>query len=139
MKSSFLLLSSCLPPTWYALTILPGHISLDAAQDMAGFLGCKSMLLSPAESIINQHPQILLFRSALKQLSTQPVSVPRIPPTQVQDCALDPVELPEFSTGPPLKPSQVSLDSIPTHMSTAPLSLMSSATLLRGHSMPLSI
>ena len=48
---------------------------LDEAQDMVGLLGCKHTLLAHIESFINQHPQILLLRAALKPFSAQPVSV----------------------------------------------------------------
>jgi len=45
------------------------------------------------EFLVNQHPQILLVRAALKPFSTQPVFMLGIAPTQVQEVALGLVEL----------------------------------------------
>ena len=50
-----------------------GHVSLDAAQDTAGFLGCKCTLPAHVEILIHQQPQAVLLRDALETLSTQPV------------------------------------------------------------------
>ena len=91
------------------------------------------------ESFIHQHPQILL-RAALKPFYTQPVSVLWIGLTQLQDIALGLVEFQELGMGPPLQPTQVPLDGIPSPSTlTASLSLVSSANLLRVHSIPLSM
>jgi len=59
-----------------------------------------------------------------------------IAPTHVQDLALGLVEPHEVLMGPLLKLVQVPLwmASLPSGMSTAPLSLVSSANLLRVHS-----
>jgi len=71
-----------------------GHTSLDAAQDMVGFLGCKRTLLAHVELLIHQNPQVLLLRAALEPLSVQPVLMFGITLTHVQDLALGLVELP---------------------------------------------
>ena len=55
---------------------------------------------------------LLLLRAALKPFSAQPVSMLGTAQTQVQDFALGLV-LHEVGKGPPLKPVQVPLDSIP--------------------------
>ena len=67
------------------------------------------------ESCINRHPQILLLRTVLRPFSTQPVPMLGIASTQVQDLACGLVEYHKVDMGPPLKPVQVSLDSIPSH------------------------
>ncbi|KAK4828307.1 LOW QUALITY PROTEIN: hypothetical protein QYF61_025319 [Mycteria americana] len=56
------------------------HTSFDAAQDATGFVGCKCTLLGHVELLINQHPQVLLLRTALNPFSTQPVLVLGIAP-----------------------------------------------------------
>jgi len=70
-----------------------GHTSLDAAQDTVGFLGCKRTLPAHVELLIQQYPQVLLLRAALKSLSAKTVLVFGIAPTHVQDLALGLVEL----------------------------------------------
>jgi len=52
--------------------------------------------------------------AALKSFSAQPASVLGIATTQVWDLALGLVELHEIGMGPPLKPIQVLLNSIPS-------------------------
>ncbi|PKU41812.1 hypothetical protein llap_7885 [Limosa lapponica baueri] len=81
---------------------------------MVGFLGCKHALPGHVELLINQDPQVLLLRAALQPFSTQPVFVPGITMSQVQDLALGLIELHEVDMDPPLKPVQVSLDGIPS-------------------------
>ncbi|PKU48586.1 hypothetical protein llap_1122 [Limosa lapponica baueri] len=83
-------------------------------QDAVGFLGCKHTLTAHVELLIHQHPQVLLLRDALNPFSAQPVVVLGIAVTQAQDLALGLLELHEIRTGPPLKPVQVPLDSIPS-------------------------
>jgi len=73
-----------------------------------------SILPAHVESLINQHPQILLLRAALKPFSTQLVSVLGMSSAQVQDLALVLVELHEVGMGLSLKPVQVPLNSIPS-------------------------
>ena len=91
-----------------------GHTSLDATWDMVGLLGFKCTMLVRVESFINRHAQILLLRPALESFSAQPIYVLGIAPIQMQDLALGLVELQEVGMGPPLKPAQVPLDSIPS-------------------------
>ena len=118
-----------------------GHTSLDTAQDTADFLGCECTLLAHIQFSIHQYPQVLLLRAALNSLIVQTVFVLGIDPTHVQDLALGLVELREVCTGSPLQPAKVPPDgtSLPSSMSTAPHSSVSSANLLRVHSIPLSM
>jgi len=110
-----------------------GHITFCAAQDMAGFWTVSAHCW--VELLIRQHPQVLLLRATL----SFPVFMLGIASIQVQDVALDLVELHEVHTGPPLKPVKVPLDGKPSsNVSTAPHSLVSSANLLRMHSISLS-
>lgn len=55
-----------------------GHIAFDAAQDMGGFLCCKRRVLAHVKLLINQHPQVILLRTALNTFSTQHLFVHRI-------------------------------------------------------------
>jgi len=91
-----------------------GHASLDAAQDVVGFLGCERTLLDYVELLINQHPKSFSSGPALSPFSAQPVFVLGIVLTQVQDLALGLVELHEVCTGSPLKLVKVPLDGIPS-------------------------
>jgi len=65
-----------------------GHVALDAAQDMLGFLGCEHTLLAHIQLFIHQYPQGLLSRAALNPFIPQPVLIPGVSQTQVQDVAL---------------------------------------------------
>jgi len=91
-----------------------GHACLDAARDTAGFLGCKCALPAHVELLIHQYPQVLLLRTTLESLSTQPVLVFGIALTQMQDLALGLVELHVVHAGPPLQPVKVPLNGIPS-------------------------
>lgn len=59
--------------------------------------------------------------------------------TQVQNLSLDLVERHEVSIGPPTKPVKALMTSLPSIVSTGPVCLVSSASLLSVHSIPLSI
>jgi len=74
-----------------------GHVAFDAAQGMAGLLGCEHIIarLCPTYQY-------------------QPVLILGIAPTQVQDPALGLVEPHEVYLSPLLKPVQVPLDGIPS-------------------------
>ena len=62
------------------------HAAGDAAQGTVGLLGCQCPLLSHAELLINQHPQVLLLlTAALNPFPAQPVFVLGIALTHVQD------------------------------------------------------
>ncbi|KAK4828585.1 hypothetical protein QYF61_027675 [Mycteria americana] len=91
-----------------------GHASCDAAQDMVGLLGCKRTLSAHVRLLIHQYPQVLLHRAALNPFIPQPVLIPGVAPTQVQDFALGLVEPHEVHTGPLLELVQVPLDSMPS-------------------------
>ena len=55
-----------------------------AVQKANRILGCERTLkLAPVHFLIDQHPQALLCRAALNLISTQPVAVPGIAPTQM--------------------------------------------------------
>ncbi|KAK4821151.1 hypothetical protein QYF61_014246 [Mycteria americana] len=60
-----------------------GHAAFDAAQDMAGLLGCERTLLAHVQLFVHQYPQGLFFRAALDHIIPQPVLKPRIALTQV--------------------------------------------------------
>lgn len=89
-----------------------GHAPLDSTQDTIGLLGYKCTLLAHVKSFISWHPQVLIFRTALKLFSAQSVSVLGIALSQAQDLALVLVEPHEDGIGPPLKPVQAPLDGI---------------------------
>jgi len=91
-----------------------GHTAFDAAQDTVGLLGCKCTLLGYVELLIYQHPRVLLSRAAFIPFIPQPVLIPGIALTHVQDLALDLVEPPEVWTGPLLKLVQVLLGGVPS-------------------------
>ena len=57
-----------------------GHPSSDAAQDTAGFLGCKCTLLAHVQLFVPQSPQFLLHRAALKEFFSQCVHIAGIAP-----------------------------------------------------------
>ncbi|KAK4822238.1 hypothetical protein QYF61_011879 [Mycteria americana] len=89
VKNFFLISSLNLPS--FSLKPLPLVLSLHAlvkspspAQDTVDFLGCKHTLLAHVQLFVHQYPQVLLLRAALNPLSTQPVFVLGIAPTQVQ-------------------------------------------------------
>ncbi|KAK4830856.1 hypothetical protein QYF61_013785 [Mycteria americana] len=91
-----------------------GHASFDAAQDAVDLLGCEHTLSAHIQLFIHQYPQVLLCRAALNPFIPQPVLIPGIAPTQVQDLALGLVEPHEVHTGPLLQLVQVPLDGIPS-------------------------
>lgn len=67
-----------------------------AAQEVTHLLLCKHTLTTHAENVINQHPQILLLRTALRPFFTQSVFVTGLAPTLLQS------KLPFGSGGEPL-------------------------------------
>ncbi|KAK4816418.1 hypothetical protein QYF61_016854 [Mycteria americana] len=91
-----------------------GYISFDAAQDMAGFLGCEHTLLARVQLFTHQYPQVLLCRASRNPFIPQPVLILGVALTQVQDLALGLVEPHEVRTGPLLELVQVPLDGIPS-------------------------
>jgi len=91
-----------------------GHVSLDAAQDMVGLLGCECTLVAHIKLFIQQYPQVLLSRTALNHIIPQPVLIVGVALTQMQDLALGLVEHHEVLTGPLPEFVQVPLDGIPS-------------------------
>ncbi|KAJ7414889.1 hypothetical protein BTVI_39977 [Pitangus sulphuratus] len=58
-----------------------GHTAFDAAQDTNGTLSAR------VQSVIHQHPQVLLSRAALDLFIPQPTLIPEVALTQVQHLA----------------------------------------------------
>lgn len=52
--------------------------TLDAGQDVVGFLGFEHVLPSHAGLFVQKHPQVFLSRAAFDPLSSQPVLVPGV-------------------------------------------------------------
>jgi len=63
---------------------------------------------------IHQYPQVLLGRADLNPFIPQPVLIPGVAPTQMQDLALGLVEPHDVHTGPLTELVQVPLDGIPS-------------------------
>jgi len=106
---------------------------------MVGLLGCQRTLVAHVQLFIHQYPQVLLGRAALNPSIPQPVLIPGVALTQVQDLHLALLNLMRFT--------QAHLSSLsrflwmtchPSGMSATPFSLVLSADLLRVHSVPLS-
>ncbi|GAB0180669.1 cAMP-dependent protein kinase inhibitor alpha [Grus japonensis] len=89
-----------------------GHASFHAAQDTIGFLGCKCTLPAHVQLFVYQYPYVLLCRAALNPFIFQPVWIPGVALTQVQNLALGLVEPHEVHMGLLLKLVQVPLDGI---------------------------
>ncbi|KAK4815224.1 hypothetical protein QYF61_022871 [Mycteria americana] len=89
-----------------------GHAALDAAQGRVGFLGFERTLPAHGQLFIHQDPQVLLHRAALNPFIPQPVLIPGVAPTQVQDLTLGLVEPHEVHVGPLLELVQVPLGAI---------------------------
>ncbi|KAK4818789.1 hypothetical protein QYF61_019135 [Mycteria americana] len=78
-----------------------------AAQDMIGFQGCKCTLLAHIQFFIYKYPQVLLCRATLNPFIPQPVLIPGVASSQVQDLALGLAELHEVHMDILLKPVKV--------------------------------
>jgi len=89
-------------------------------------------LVAHVQLFIHQYPQVLLVRAALNHFIPQPVLIPGVAPTQMQGLALGFVEPREFHMDPLLE-LVLWTASHPSGVSTAPLSLVSSANFLRVH------
>ena len=96
-------------------------------------------LLAHVEFLINQHPQVFLFRATLNTLINQTVFVLGITQTQVQDLAPGLTELYEVNTGPPLEPLKVPLDGIPSLKHINCTIQLGVICKLRVHLIPLSM
>jgi len=116
-----------------------GHAVFDAAQDTAGLLVCECTLSAEVQLFIHQYPQVLL-RAALNPFIRQPVSIVGIAPTVVQYPALALLNLMRFTWAHFSSLSRsLWMAFHPSGVSTAPFSLVSSANLLRVHSLLLSM
>ncbi|KAK4807231.1 LOW QUALITY PROTEIN: hypothetical protein QYF61_024351 [Mycteria americana] len=90
--------------------------------------------------LIGKYPQVLLHRAALNPFIPQPVLILGIAPTQGQDPDLALLNLMKFTWAHFSSLSRsLWMASLLSSISTAPLSLVSSANLLRVHSIPLSM
>lgn len=116
------------------------HGAFDAAQDMFGFLDCKCTFLSHVQALIQQHSQALLDKAVVELFISQPAWILGVSPTHTEHLVLGLLKLHEILMDPLLELVRVSLDGFhPPGVLTAPLSLVSSANLLRVHSVPLSM
>jgi len=95
-----------------------GHAAFDAARDTVGLLCCEHILPGHVQLFIPQHPQAHLSRAALNPFIPQPVL--RFIWAQFSSLS-----------------RSLWMPSHPSGVLTAPLSLVSSADLLRVHSIPL--
>ena len=117
-----------------------GRTSFDEVQDVVGLLDCECTLPGHAQFCIHQYTRVLLGRAALNPLIPQPVLMAGVAPDHVQDLVFGLVEPHEVRIGPLPKLVQVPvMASHPSGLSTAPLSLVSSANLMRVHLVPLSM
>ena len=89
-----------------------GHTAFHAVPDKVGLLGCECTLPSHVQLLIHQCPQVRLSRAALNRFNPQPLLIPGVAPTQLQDLALGLVEPHGVHTGSLLELVQVPLDSI---------------------------
>ena len=112
-----------------------GHTAFDAAQDTIGLQVCEWTLVAHDQLFIHQYPQVLLDRAALNPFVPQPVMIPEVAPTQV--CRTLHLALLNLMRLARDHFSSLSMSlwmaSCPSGVSTAPLSLVSSANLLKVH------
>ncbi|KAK4814406.1 hypothetical protein QYF61_018165 [Mycteria americana] len=85
-----------------------------SAQGTIGLLGCERTLSAHVQLFIHQYPQVLLHRAALNPFTPQPVLIPGVALTQMQDPALGLVEPHEVHMGLLLQLVQIPLDGIPS-------------------------
>jgi len=76
------------------------------------FWACERTLLGRVQLFTHQYPHVLLSSAALNPFILQPIFMPGVALTLVQDLALRLVELHEVHTGPFLDLVQVPLDGI---------------------------
>jgi len=113
------------------------HTSFDAAQDMAGFLGCESILLAHVQLAIHQYPQVFSagLCSTLSSLSLHWQWLLPLPRCKTLHLELLKLIMFTWAHCPSLSRS-LWMVSQPSPVSTAPHSLESSANLPRVHSTP---
>ncbi|KAK4823665.1 LOW QUALITY PROTEIN: hypothetical protein QYF61_005017 [Mycteria americana] len=107
-----------------------GHTISETSQDAIGLLGHLGTLLAHIQLAIDQHHQVLFYRP----LFPKPVALHGVVVTQVQDLALSLLESHKIGLGPSIQPIQIPLAFLPSSRSTLPHNLVSSANLLRVHS-----
>jgi len=110
-----------------------GHTIPDTSQDAVGLLGHLGTLLAHVQLAVNQHSQVHLRWAAFQPLLPKPEALHGVVVTQVQDPALGLVEPHTVGLSPSIQSVQISLQSLPTLKQP---SLVSSANLLRDHSIP---
>ncbi|KAK4831743.1 LOW QUALITY PROTEIN: hypothetical protein QYF61_018873 [Mycteria americana] len=113
-----------------------GHIIFDTSQDAIGLLGRLGTLPAHIQAAVNQHSQVLLCQAAFQPLFPKPVALHGVVVTQVQDLALSLVEPHTIGLGPLIHTVQNPLAFLPSRRSMLPPNLLSSANLLRAHSIP---
>ena len=114
------------------------HPSVDATQDAVGLWAASTHCLFSNFYLLGpRNPQQGFGRAALKEFFSQSVRISGIAPPQVQHPAFGLVKLHQVHVGL-FKPAQVIMDaSLPSAVSAASLSLLSSANLLRVYLMVL--
>ncbi|KAK4822563.1 hypothetical protein QYF61_016132 [Mycteria americana] len=117
-----------------------GHTIFDTSQDAIGFLGCLGTLLAHIQAAVNQHPQVLLCLAAFQPLFPKPVALHGVVVAQVQDLGhLALLNLTQLTLAHRSSLSRSLCRAfLPSSRSTLPHNLVSSANLLRVHSIPLS-
>ncbi|KAK4813748.1 LOW QUALITY PROTEIN: hypothetical protein QYF61_023684 [Mycteria americana] len=113
-----------------------GHTIPDTSQDAIGFLGRLGTLLAHIQPAVDQHPQVLFCQAAFQPLFPKPVALHGVVVTQVWDPALGLVKPHTINLSPSIQPVQIPLSFLPSSRSTLPPKLVSSANLLRVHSIP---
>jgi len=114
-----------------------GHTIPDTSQDSVGLLGHLGRLLAHVQLPVDQHPKVLLHQAAFQPLLPKPVALHGVVVTEVQDPALGLVEPHRVGFGPSIRSVQIPLQSLPTlEQIDAPTNLVSSANVLREHSVP---
>ncbi|KAK4828634.1 hypothetical protein QYF61_000282 [Mycteria americana] len=107
-----------------------GHTISDTSQDAVGLLGHLGTLPAHIQLAVNQHPQVLFRRAAFQPLFPKPVVLHGVVVTQ-HLALLNLIQLTS-----PIDPACPAF--LPSSRSTLPHNLVSSANLLRVHSIPLS-
>ncbi|KAK4813337.1 hypothetical protein QYF61_026500 [Mycteria americana] len=113
------------------------HSISDTSQDAIGLLGHLGTLLVHIQLAVDQHFQVLFRQAAFQPLFPKTVALHRVVVTQVQDPALSLVDLIQLALAHRSSLSRSLCRAfLPSSRSTLPHNLVSSANLLRVHSIP---
>ncbi|PKU40136.1 hypothetical protein llap_9559 [Limosa lapponica baueri] len=112
--SQVLLIMAALSPLIPQPVLIPEVTPTHMQQDAVDFLGCKHTVSAHVQLFIHQYSQVLLIMAALSPLIPQPVLIPEVTPTHMQQLALDLVEPHEINMSPLYEFFQVPLDGIPS-------------------------